>query len=124
MEDGKPADDILAKRGFESGAGVNLGDFLKSDIEEIKPEKETEEPAEIESEDIAVGEVADIFSRGDAPSRINRDGTVDEAPEMDTVTEYAIEGEKRLHLGLMISMVVTWSAIGAIVGTIFTYSFL
>ena len=45
MEDGKPADDILAKRGFESGAGVNLGDFLKSDIEEIKPEKETEDPA-------------------------------------------------------------------------------
>ena len=124
MEDGKPADDILAKRGFESGAGVNLGDFLKSDIEEIKPEKETEEPAEIESEDIAVGEVADIFSRGDAPSRINRDGTVDEAPEMDTVTEYAIEGEKRLHLGLMISMVVTWSAIGAIVGTIFENHFL
>ena len=47
VEDGKPADDILAKRGFESGAGVNLGNFLKSDIEEIKQEKEPEEPTEI-----------------------------------------------------------------------------
>ena len=56
--------------------------------------------------DEAVGEVAEIFSRGDLPSNINRDGTVNEAPEIDSVTEYATEGEKRLHYGLMIAMIV------------------
>jgi hypothetical protein len=116
VEEEKPTDDILAKRGFESGAGVNLGNFFVSEIEESEPitKKEDQEEA---IEDIAVGKVADIFSRGDVPGRIKRDGTVDEPPELDTITEYAIEGEKRLHFGLMIAMVVTWSAIGAIVGT-------
>jgi len=113
----KAEDEILSKRKFHKGSGVDLGNFLidTEPIEEI-----SEEPPEVEVEqdiDIAIGEVAEIFSRGDAPSRINRDGTVNEAPEMDSVTEYAIEGEKRIHLGLMISMIVVWSAIGAIVGT-------
>ena len=113
----KAEDEILSKRKFQKGSGVDLGNFLidSEPIEEI-----SEAPPEVEVEqdiDIAIGEVAEIFSRGDAPSRINRDGTVTEAPEMDSVTEYAIEGEKRLHLGLMISMIVVWSAIGAIVGT-------
>ena len=116
VEGNKPIDDILAKQGFESGAGVNLGDFFISETEKFEPEPEEVVQEEI-IEDIAVGEVADIFSRGDVPDRIKRDGTVDEPPEMDTITEYAIEGEKRLHIGLMIAMIVTWSAIGAIVGT-------
>ena len=116
VEEEKPTDDILAKRGFESGAGVNLGNFFVSEIEESEPVTKKEDQEEA-IEDIAVGKVADIFSRGDVPERIKRDGTVDEPPELDTITEYAIEGEKRLHFGLMIAMVVTWSAIGAIVGT-------
>ena len=109
-------DEILSKRNFETDSGVNLDKFLiKSVVEEEAP-KEADETQEKEI-DVAVGEVAEIFSRGDAPSRINRDGTVDDAPEVDSVTEYAMEGEKRLHYGLMISMIVVWSAIGTIVGT-------
>jgi len=112
----EPEDEILAKREFQRAAGVDLGDFMiaalpsESEEEEVISEEEKEE-------DVAVGEVAEIFTRGDAPSEINRDGTVDAEPEMDTITEYAVEGEKRIHIGLMIAMIVTWSAIGAIVGT-------
>ena len=109
-------DEILSKRNFEKDSGINLDDFIiKSAFEEEQAEQ-IEESEEKEL-DVAVGEVAEIFSRNDSQSRINRDGTVNEAPEKDSVTEYAMEGEKRLHYGLMISMIVVWSAIGTIVGT-------
>ena len=109
-------DEILSKRNFEKDSGVNIDKFLIKDVIEEEPQKESSEP-ESKEVDIAVGEVAEIFSRGDIPSRIKRDGTVESAPEVDSVTEYAMEGEKRLHYGLMISMIVVWSAIGTIVGT-------
>ena len=108
-------DEILSKRNFEKDSGVNLDKFMIKSFEE-EPQEESIEVQDKEI-DVAVGDVAEIFSRGDAPSRINRDGTVESAPERDSVTEYAIEGEKRLHYGLMISMIVVWSAIGTIVGT-------
>ncbi|MBT4065785.1 MAG: hypothetical protein HOE76_01005 [Euryarchaeota archaeon] len=112
-------DEIISKRKFQKGSGVDLGSFLidsepKTDVPVENLEIEDNSKEEV---DIAIGEIAEIFTRGDAPSRINRDGTVDEPPEIDSVTEYAIEGEKRIHFGLMISMIVVWSAIGAIVGT-------
>ncbi|HIF45682.1 MAG TPA: hypothetical protein EYQ73_02660 [Candidatus Poseidoniales archaeon] len=110
----EPEDELLSKRDFDRAAGVNLGGFMVADLEDLKPEPKPEEFKEI---DEAVGEVADIFSRTDESSNINRDGTVDVEPEIDSVTEFAVEGEKRLHIGLLISMIVTWSAIGAIVGT-------
>jgi hypothetical protein len=115
----EPEDEIISKRNFQKGSGVDLGNFLI----ESEPEKENAiETLEIKEEateeiDVAIGEVAEIFTRGDLPSRINRDGSVNTPPEIDSVTEYAIEGEKRIHLGLMIAMIVVWSAIGAIVGT-------
>ena len=109
-------DEILSKRNFEKDSGVNLDSFIIESAFEKEPSGNTEEVEESEV-DIAVGELAEIFSHGDLPSRINRDGTVKDAPEKDSVTEYAMEGEKRLHYGLMISMIVVWSAIGTIVGT-------
>ena len=110
-------DDIISKRKFQNASGMNLGNFMVDTAEEIQ-EVETPEAYEEEVSDVAMGELGEIFSRSNTPERINRDGTVTSAPEIDTVTEYAIEGEKRLHLGLMISMIVVWSAIGTIVGTV------
>lgn len=110
-------DDILSKRKFQNASGINLGNFLLDSVDDAQ-EPEDVEVVEERITDIAMGEVAEIFSRSDTPDTINRDGTVNSAPEMDTVTEYAMEGEKRLHLGLMISMIVVWSAIGTIVGTV------
>jgi len=113
----EPGDELLSKRDFDRAAGVNLGGFMVADIEEEQPEPESKKIEEVKEIDEAVGEIADIFTRTDKSSPINRDGTVDIEPEMDSVTEFAVEGEKRLHIGLLISMIVTWSAIGGIVGT-------
>jgi hypothetical protein len=110
-------DDILSKRKFQNASGLNLGNFMLDTADEIQDEEATEALEEDES-DVAMGELGELFSRSNASESINRDGTVTSAPEIDTVTEYAMEGEKRLHLGLMISMIVVWSAIGTIVGTV------
>ena len=109
-------DEILSKRNFQKDSSINFDNFI---IESSFEEKNTEDSTQAESIEVdeAVGEVAEIFSRGDQPDRIKRDGTVETPPEKDSVTEYATEGEKRLHYGLMISMIVVWSAIGTIVGT-------
>ena len=103
-----PEDDILSRKNFQKASGVNFDSFLVSN--DITPEQ-TQESVEVEDIDVAVGQVADIFTRGDQSVNEN------EEPELDTVTEYAVEGEKRVHYGLMISMIVVWSAIGTIVGT-------
>lgn len=117
-------DDILSKRKFQNASGINLGNFMLDSADEAEEEETIEEIDEVVT-DVAVGELGELFSRSNTPERINRDGTVNAAPEIDTVTEYAMEGEKRLHLGLMISMIVVWSAIGTIVGTVpfFGYEF-
>ena len=113
----KDAEDrILSRKNFEKDSGLNLDNFIIESAFEDDVEDEVEQVDQQQVDD-AIGEVAEIFSRGDLPSKINRDGTVKEAPEVDTVTEYAKEGEKRLHYGLMIAMIVVWSAIGTIVGT-------
>ena len=109
-------DKILSKRNFDKDSEVNFENFIIGSVFESEQSDDTEQIDESEI-DIAVGELAEIFSSGDEPSRINRDGTVKQAPENDSVTEYAMEGERRLHYGLMISMIVVWSAIGTIVGT-------
>ena len=103
-----PEDDILSRKNFQKASGVNFDSFLV--LNDITPEQ-TQESVEVEDIDVAVGQVADIFTRGDQSVNEN------EEPELDTVTEYAVEGEKRVHYGLMISMIVVWSAIGTIVGT-------
>ena len=107
MEKGSE-DEILSKRNFQKSSGINLDNFIIQSAFEDEVAEESETVSE-EQVDEAVGEVAEIFSRGDLPSNINRDGTVNEAPEIDSVTEYATEGEKRLHYGLMIAMIVVWS---------------
>ena len=92
-----PEDEILSKRNFQKSSGINLDNFIIQSAFEDEVAEESETVSE-EQVDEAVGEVAEIFSRGDLPSNINRDGTVNEAPEIDSVTEYATEGEKRLTL--------------------------
>ncbi|MDP6870174.1 MAG: hypothetical protein QGI21_05325 [Candidatus Poseidoniaceae archaeon] len=120
MTDKAPEDEILSEDEFKRAAGVNLSNFIIDNPEE-KP-VEVIEPQSKESEeeiDEAIGEVANIFTKGDQPSRINRDGTVDDAEEMDTITDYAVHGEKRLHFGMMIAMIVTYSLIGVVAGIVF-----
>ena len=105
-------DELISKKKFQKASGVNLDNFLIGSIEEEVKEEEIEEVPET---DEAMGEISELFTR-DIQTSLKKDGTVDKAPERDTVTEYAVEGEKRLHFGLMISMIVVWSAIGTVVG--------
>ena len=101
-------DDLISKKNFQRASGVNLDNFLVStDNLEIKQDQ----PDVEEIVDEAMGEVPELFSKkdGNEPDENAR-------KERDTITEYAVEGEKRLHFGLIISMIVVWSAIGTIVG--------
>ncbi len=118
VADEEKVDDLLSKRAFERGDGIDIGSFIITpDFNaESESESEIEEEKHIETDE-AMGDISELFSADDSISPINRDGTEDKKPEMDTVTNIAVKGEKRLHFGLMIAMIITWSAIGAIVGT-------
>ena len=99
--------------------GIDISSFM---VDDGSKEESVEVVDEIEVEqDIAMGEIAEIFSKevkilpGGA---IQKDGTVGTAPENDSVTDLAVYGEKRLGFGLLIAMIFSWSLIGTIVGTV------
>lgn len=112
-------DEMVRKRTFQRAKGIDINSFMV-DMEEEEPAQ----PAAAESvvEDIAVGEISPLFTSGDEESSgagaVQSDGTVEKPPEMDSVTDLAVHGEKRLSLGLLVAMVFIWSAIGALVGTV------
>ena len=96
-------DDLISKKNFQRGSGVNLDNFL---VSTEGPEIQNDQPRGEEIVDEAMGIVPEPFSKKDDIQLTNNS-----LKEEDTVTEYAVEGEKRLHFGLMISMIVVWSAI-------------
>ena len=115
-------DEIIRKRSFSRARGIDVSSFMVDDESEqddlwAKAVEEVEE-----EKDIAMGEIAEIFSKGgedfDRAGAIQKDGTVKTAPEMDSVTDLAVHGEKRLGFGLLIAMIFSWSLIGTIVGTV------
>lgn len=116
-----PRDDVLRKREFQKAKGIDIGSFMVQQEEPSTPVDEAPEPKQ-KINDEAVGEIVSIFSEGadfdDGPGAIQRDGTVTHAPEMDSVEDIAVHGERRLGLGLLVAMVLVWSAIGALVGTV------
>ena len=116
----QPRDEVVRKRDFQRAQGVDIHSFMvKQDKEELPV---ATQPSSSEPEDIAVGEITSLFSSGDDDhlnsGAIQSDGTVLQKSEMDSVTDLAVHGEKRLGFGLLVAMVLTWSAIGAIVGTV------
>ena len=116
----QPRDDVVRKRDFQRAQGVDIQSFMVAQNQETPPE--ILPPPTSEAEDIAVGKVTSLFSSGKnehhAPGAVQSDGTVLQESEMDSVTDIAVHGEKRLSFGLLVAMVLTWSAIGAIVGTV------
>ena len=129
-------DRVIGEREFKIGQGIDIGGFMVGDaIEEaiesdIRDDKVREAAALKASlpekiDDDAIGNLINPFESQDSdgesrgtPGEILRDGTVAVAAEIDTVTELAVEGEKRLHWSLMITMIVVYSLIGWLVGTI------
>ena len=116
----QPRDDVVRKRDFQRAQGVDIHSFMVSQNQE-EPSDPLPLPSS-EAEDIAVGEVTSLFSSGKddhhTAGAVQSDGTVLLKPELDSVTDLAVHGEKRLSFGLLVAMVLTWSAIGAIVGTV------
>ena len=119
---GSPADEddaVIRKRAFEMGGGLDLSGFLDDTaIEEAKQtsQPQLEQPKKTDVDE-AMGEIFDPFADGPQPGDVQRDGTVHLPPEMDTITELATTGEKRLHWGIMVSMIVVYSVVGWLVGT-------
>ena len=116
----QPRDEVVRKRDFQRAQGVDIHSFMVKQDQE-KPPVTPSSPS-LEPEDIAVGEITSFFSSGKeephSPGAVQSDGTVLQKPEMDSVTDLAVHGEKRLSFGLLVAMVLTWSAIGALVGTV------
>ena len=122
MEDDVPdhdsvEDDVLRQKEFRRGSGIDLGQFMIQDHEEV----EEETSVEVQETDAAVGEIASLFSgkteQSNEPGVIKRDGTVEEAAAPDSVTDMAVHGERRLGFGLLAGMVLVWSVLGWVVGT-------
>ena len=112
-------DSVIRKRAFDMGGGLDLSNFLDEEaIEEVntaalpEPKTETKQPV-----DEAMGEMFNPFSETSQPGDIQRDGTVLSSPEIDTITELATTGEKRLHWGIMVSMILVYSVVGWLIGT-------
>ena len=111
-------DDVLRQKEFRRGSGIDLGQFMIQEQEDVVEEEHT--PPEQDTDE-AIGEVASIFSaqdeQSDEPGAIKRDGTVNEAAAPDSVTDMAVHGERRLGFGLLAGMVLVWSVLGWVVGT-------
>ncbi|MDP6906946.1 MAG: hypothetical protein QF440_05960 [Candidatus Thalassarchaeaceae archaeon] len=125
-------DRIIDKRAFSIKGGINIDAFLSDDkLNSAKKPAEIgasptdatlgalPEMSEVTEEDEAVGDIFDPFERevGPQPGDILSDGTVYMVPETDTITEIAVEGERRLHWALMVTMIFVYSLVGWLVAT-------
>ena len=100
-------EDVIRSKSFGRARGMNLGAFMV-DVPSAEPEQFAES-VELDStqKDRAVGDMADLFT--DAPVEATAS-----APEDVGL----VEAEQQLSRGLMVAMVVVWTAIGAVVGTV------
>ena len=110
-------DKIIREREFKLPSGINI------DSLDVPAEVVSEENSVIESEkkDEAIGEVFDPFSEPseESPGKIRKDGSVDNAPERDLVSQISVEGEERVNWVIMVSMIVLYSAISIQIGRTF-----
>ena len=111
-------DDVLRANEFRRGGGIELGQFM---IESFDEDVKDEPVAAPQTVDEAIGEMASLFQGEgelrDDPGSVQRDGTVEQAPLPDSVTDMAVHGERRLGFGLLAGMVLVWSVLGWVVGT-------
>ena len=128
-------DRIIDSRAFQMGGGIDLDAFMTSDdlssakrpalpggsptdATEGSPTPDQNPDPSVDSDE-AIGEIFEVFDQesGPQPGDILPDGTVYETPELDTITEMAVEGERRLHWALMVTMILVYSLIGWLVAT-------
>lgn len=112
-------DSVIRKREFDMSGGLDISGFLNQDAIDEANRAALPEPQEQDEpeKDEAMGDLFDPFATGSQPGEVRRDGTVHLPPEMDSITELATTGEKRLHWGIMISMILVYSIVGWLIGT-------
>ena len=110
-------DKIIREREFKLPSGINIDNI------DVPTEEVSGENSGIVSEkmDEAIGDIFDPFSESgdDTPGKIRKDGSVDNPPERDLVSQISIEGEKRVNWIIMVSMIVLYSAISIQIGRTF-----
>ena len=106
-------DEVLRKKEFGRARGMNLGAFMvASDDSEHREQLPTVHEASEEQEvDAAVGTLNEMFTADSEP--VSDDETV------DSVTQIAVHAEQQVSRAMMVMMVLIWTAIGALVGTVF-----
>lgn len=123
--------EVLRKRDFNRAKGLDISSFMVANDEPEIPTNEQKDasqkvqlPEADEPQDIAVGQMSEIFTHGDSqskePGAVQIDGTVKGPSQPDSVTDIAVHGEKQLSKGLMVAMIVIWTVIGALIGTALT----
>ncbi|MDP6199310.1 MAG: hypothetical protein QF531_00935 [Candidatus Poseidonia sp.] len=108
-------DDVLREQSFKRAKGLNLGSFMvQSDNRDESSLSDTEEPLDAASKDrpepttdAAVGELGELFTNNPSTER-----------GVDSTTYMATQAEQQISRGLAVAMVVVWTAIGALVGTV------
>ena len=102
-------DDVLRERSFKRPKGLNLDSFMvastNGDDETAEVQGSSQEDVSEPRIDPAVGEVRELFQLN--PSS----GVSDSVPSTTS-------GEQTIGRGLAVAMVVVWTAIGALVGTV------
>ena len=112
MDTDNSDDELIRKRAFKISDSIELEDIL---IQEEAVEKIIHKEEEV---DEALGDIFDPFAPIDknSPGNIQEDGTVNNPPEIDIVTDLAREGEKKVNWILMASMILIFSGISIIAG--------
>lgn len=104
-------DDVLREQTFKRPQGLNLDSFMVgAPATEVGPTPDDETSSvetESDSGDAAVGHVRDFFTM-----------EVGEEEAADPTTQLAVQAEQTIGKGLAAAMIVVWTAIGALVGTV------
>ena len=119
-------DDVLREQSFKRPPGLNLDSFMvaSSPSDHDHPSDDTSEDedatvsipltggaedstSQTANKDAAVGDVKALFTMEASHER-----------SVDSTTQIAVHGEQTIGKGLAVAMVVVWTAIGALVGTV------
>ncbi|WP_338174555.1 hypothetical protein [Candidatus Poseidonia alphae] len=107
-------DEVLRKKEFGRARGLNLGTFMVASEDTEPIEKTPEDDVKVGEQEIdaAVGTLNEMFTADLEPSDDDHEAT-------DSVTQIAVHGEQQISRAMMVMMVLIWTAIGALVGTVF-----
>jgi hypothetical protein len=97
-------EDVIREHSFKRATGLNLDAFMLTNETEDTPPSSSSPPLEEASKDAAIGEMGELFTTASI--------------EPETNTSPASATEQHIGRGLAVAMVLVWTSIGALVGTV------